>query len=224
MSKIYSIYLLFDKKMPFVRRTRRKKRGRRFNNGTKALKIVRRMRKSVETKFNDIQGTVEIDWNGLFLTNLLAPIQGLGDVNRIGDKITATSLQLKQCMFSNNRASVLRIIVFWNKELKVVTGSDLLETVGTARAVISPYKKDKRSQFIVLMDRRIVLQDLSISISVKALSRRILLRNKKVLFNDGTNTINNNALWVYFISDTDAAVPADRVTVDFYYRTRFMDL
>ncbi len=211
--------------MPTRKRFTRRRRRRRktMSNGTKALKMVRRMNRATETKFIDVQGSVLVDWNGVIFSNLLTPPQGLSDNERIGDRIAASMLESRQCLVANGAASVLRIIIYWNKEGNVQGVDDILATTGSTRVIISPYNYDKRSWFTVLLDRKIILQNPAAATSVKSLVRRVMLKAKKVVFDVGSGAINKNILSILYVSDVNPLDIADKTFVDFYHRTTYRD-
>ncbi len=209
--------------MPARKSNNKAKKNGKMSDGSKALKMVKRLKKGIELKHLDTQSTNIIDWNGLFITGFNTMAQGLTDVTRIGDSIVCKSFRLSICYSSFSTNSNVRIIIFWDKQDQIGAVTDILATSGSSQVTNSAYNYDKRHRFIILYDRLTVLQDPTVSISVKHTVKWLSLKHKLTTFNAGTTAILNNKLKMLLISDRDPAVPADRPQIEFFARMIYSD-
>jgi len=194
------------------KRFRRRRNGKKKTDGTKALKLVRTIMRATEIKYIRNQATTTnlVDWNG-GIASLNEINRGTGDLNnRIGDKIQPVKVLFNMSIFQNSLAvfsTHCRIILFWDKQSKVVNVNDLMSstTLGTNIAPLSLVRFDKRFQVNILLDRLIRLDHSS---PVSAIIRKtITLKNKFTQFNENSLVINTGALKMILISDEETNAP-----------------
>lgn len=196
--------------MPYKRtRTRRRRKAKTsYSMAKKALYISKKLSRGVEKKHYDF------DFNGFILatTNSLAPIplnsaisQGTGDSQRVGDKIQMLGMRFKISLFWNDSdqdASLIRLIVIYDKEDSISTLQDILSHVNTNNVVNSAYYVDNRHRFNLLYDKVFAMNIGNQRIRQVDLSRKL---NKPTNFTGGTNTIDRGSLKLFAVSTANPA-------------------
>ncbi len=200
------------------------------SDGKKALKLVRKVIRSQEIKFIQLDGTAFPDWSGTQISNIFLPTQGLTDQNRIGDSITTKSLRLAVTMSAVDAPTSIRLIIIVDKHNTVATLEEVLFTTGSAQIIVSDYNHDTRKEFIVLYDKVVNLEfpsyDTNVMVSLpKIIYKKKLMnmRNKKIVFNAGTTTVNVNKVRFWMVSDINPTNPTDRPQVTWNLRGNFID-
>lgn len=186
----------------------------------KALKKVNKIEKAIELKFYDFQfNDNAVDWDGS-LEELNEPPQGLGDQDRIGDKITAVSDDMRYTIVRGEVDAVVRIILVWDKQNTLVDITNVLQLPTTNSTVNSAYTKDKRGEYIVLWDRSFALTAARTYITVHKF-RKI---NKNTQFENGGQDISTGALKIFYLSDVDPIMTAaEKPNVRIYSRLLYSD-
>ncbi len=194
----------------------RSRKRRKTNDGTKALKMVRQIKRAQEVKHFDGTGTfTDIDYDGQIITINLIP-QGDLDTTRIGDKCYMTSFDIRGRI--ENQGSELtstRIIVYLDKSgTQLVNPGTILQTVSDAWTVSEMYNADYRRQFIILSDRSYVGDQYhpTVNYHIKGSLK------KTVSYNAGTTTILKNAVRCLFVGNLATATGA---TIHQVNQTRF---
>lgn len=167
----------------------------------KALKLARRLADAVNTEFKLVDNfdSQAISSTGLMFSVLgTQPVQGLLDGNRIGDSIKMQNLTLRfYGQINGVQPSLIRVLVFEDKQTKIATPANLLAQVGTIHAVHSPKFFDTRFQTKVLLDTVIALNN----DSPQPRREHVIPINYHAQFNNGTQTVNTGDLKILFISN-----------------------
>lgn len=198
-------------------------------------KKIRKLNNEAEVKYHDINCSVApVQTTGdLVLLNGMG--QGASQASvRIGARVKATSLQMRlwlqgpQSTVVDNE--IIRIIVFWDNDAKGVapdivndplTGPALLNSAnGLGVEFLNPTQLEQRERFKILYDKTHVLTPQmplevtpatgitnEIIPAFKSINKYIKL-NRTVQYGDTTNgiaSINNNSLWILYISSTGTA-------------------
>lgn len=126
-----------------------------------ALRLARKLKDAVnvEYKYKDYAYGQTPTYAGDMSYPISTIDQGIRDFERIGDSIKVQNLIIRGfCKWNNaNTVQMGRIIVFWDKQARFFNGSlggsSVLETVGSAPAVLSPKNYDKRFLSKVILDK-----------------------------------------------------------------------
>lgn len=180
--------------------------------GVKMLKDV----VNTEYKYFDISETQNVDYNG-YLPSLCTPTQGDGDNQRDGDRLKMQNLTFRGRLARNGADAIVRVIIGIDKQAKVGTAADVLESTGaTTMGPISPKNYDKRFQTKILFDRRWNLTTDN-PIATVNINKALNLHQQ---FQAGTTTMNSGRLFAIFISNiTGANTPV----MQYYSRVTFTD-
>lgn len=187
---------------------------------------VKMLKKSVEKKFTDTAGASQtLSPTGILIQPLSSIAQGTTDVERIGDRIFATSMHIKATLStvaSSNISPKVRMIAYIDKTNSLDNLSDvLLLPTAQQNYVNAFYNQDERKNFTILEDKIFQLnKNGSALVAVRNIDYFKALK-KTIAFNAGTTTINSNDIKIRFISDV--LVQADEPSVDFVIRTRYTD-
>lgn len=184
--------------------------------------------------FDVVSGTNStIDWNGSTPTSITDIPQGVSDTNRIGDGVFPVRLRYSVLFKYNqvntttnlaNSCSLLRmLIVRWKPFFTDVapTVAKIMTYTGTFYAVQAPLTNDGIDQFTVLADRRVVLD--GISQANVELTGTIKLKNPSIDYKAGSTTNQSNGIYVFFISDAQAASGVYPSVATSAFRTQFTD-
>lgn len=163
-----------------------------------------------EIKYQDVNiGTgTAVDYNGTFLTyNAIG--QGDTGLTRDGDQLKNVRLDLNFIfsLATTNVASLMRLVVIWDKENTISATNGLLSIVGGLSSPISQYSQEYRKNYQVLYDKAYTLDATNKSNVI--VKKSINLRDKLTVYNAGSSTIRKGALKVLLISSI-AAASADR--------------
>lgn len=196
------------------------KRKRNQSDGSKALKLVRRINRSIEKKFSDHLAQVDVG-NAGTITNLTTMVQGIKDTERIGDTVTLKSIQLRfnAFMAAGVGNSTARFIIYYDKQNSSANPIDILQNVGGAQSVHSDYHHDRRHEFVILYDNLYSLNDSGAS--GKIFKRFINLRNKVCQFHAGTTTVNTGAIKLLLIAQTGVAL--EQPGFNYFIRLNYTD-
>ncbi len=207
--------------------TKRSKRKRRPLSSSAQVKKnkadIRKIKSGFEDKFHDTTvGGLLIDNVGQ-ISVLNNPAQGDTDSTRDGDSIMNKWIDLRGYITINTGATdqvnVVRFLLLWDKQVTIGNAGDVLESVGNVNAPTSPYKHDRRHQFMVLEDFTVSLAQNGSS-GIKKI-RIIHKLNKKTQFNSASTTINTGCLNLVMITDE----PTGGLRPNFVFRSRvhFLD-
>lgn len=180
--------------------------------GVKMLKDV----VNTEYKYFDVaENNVNVDYNG-YLPGLCTPGQGDTDSQRDGDRLKMQNLTFRAQLKRNGADADIRVIILMDKQVKVASASDVLESTGAAaNATISPKNYDKRYQTRILYDRRWQLSTDRPQIDI-TFTKQL---NMHTQFSAGTTTITSGKLMAIFISNINASTPQ----ISYYSRVTYTD-
>lgn len=184
------------------------------NYAVQGFKTALYLRSLINTEFKDMQLTAanqNVTDDG-YVVGLCYPTQGDGDDNRDGDSIRLKNLRVKGMIQYNSAQTtypnqLVRVIVFNDKANTVggdLTTSALLDggLVGTSQCVFAPKDRDNMYRTKVLFDR---VYSVSSQNPVRQFSIRLNNINFHTQFENGTTTMNTNALKIAYCSNVDAA-------------------
>lgn len=159
--------------------------------------------------------------NQIFLANAI--VQGDTDINRDGDKARMLSLSIRANLIYGDTTNVVRMVVFqWYSGSNSIPLENVTEASdASGRQWMSPYKHDHAGKFKILYDKTYSLSNSSHQQYTIRKTIRFKGKNSYVTFNNGSTTINENAVYVAFVSDS-AGIP--HPTLNYYYRLRFSDV
>lgn len=172
-----------------------------------AISLVRKNNKSREPKFFDAElNQTGIDEDGVLVSGLYLPPQGLTDVTRIGDKCFMKSILWNLRVIpptDGTSTGQLRVILFYDKQDKITTVGDLLlSPANTADQPNAMYNVDKRRQWIKIFDKNIMVSRVSKDF-------HLLIRSKKFAhvtqFNAGSTTVNTGSYKLALISNSQSS-------------------
>lgn len=140
---------------------------RRYIRGTKLKKLERTVKRvsaivnTREKKWVDLAAVgASATWSGT-IGNLISPVQGVQDFQRVGDKIAVERVEFRMNGgMSTAGSNLLRVIIFRDMANGIgTTVSNVLHsgTLGTANASMSWYNTDQRDNIEVYYDRMIRL-------------------------------------------------------------------
>lgn len=175
-------------------------------------------------KDNELKhATTELSFGGIVVgtsaqNTMNNPAQAITDVARIGDALTNVfcNINLTAQGLATDE-TILRIIVFWDKQNVITNQADLLEGAGTANQNInSPVDWDKKKQFQILRDRTFILLPGNVVgttntnfQAMRQIKFRINLKNKVTRFESAGTTVLNNALKIMLMSSNTVAIDVD---------------
>lgn len=145
----------FSRSRKRVRQAGSRSRASSLSRGqAAAVRLI--VRKQFEVKHRDQAITDQPDYNGT-VTNMTAITQGVGEDQRIGDKVRCTRVNGKFRVQWDNGGATLqtgRLIVFLHKDCKgtLLTGANLLNGAGTERAPLSLFNIDIPGSYTILYD------------------------------------------------------------------------
>lgn len=184
------------------------------NYAVQGFKTAMYLRSLVNTEFKDMQLTAanqNVTDDG-YVVGLCYPTQGDGDGNRDGDSIRLKNLKVKGMIQYNSAQTtypnqIVRIIVFNDKCNTVggdLTTSALLDgsLVGTSQCVFAPKDKDNVYRTKVLFDRVYTVNSQNPN---KLFTIKLNNLNFHTQFENGSVTMNTNALKIAYCSNVDAA-------------------
>lgn len=192
---------------------------------------------SVNTKIKKIQKAIEYKHLDTFYNDQVGlggnvypvsnPPQGLLDVNRVGDKITITSVMLKMILTQYDAPyNTFRVLILRSQSSAAAPSINNVFLVGSGPQAKNPaawfYNLDffRSSKAKVLYDRTYTLQGLN------SAEPRTITLSKKIPFRQnvqfqGATTIANNQLYVMVVTDS-ANIPHPDLVIN--TRINYFDL
>jgi len=200
-----------------------------MSKATTALKLVRGLKRTVETKYGLITmgGLIPNSSGsaaGTYLS-LVYPTQGPGASQRVGDKITMKNFQMKWIAENNPTGNIVqqyRFILFTMKHedqiavstlpTKFIPSSDL----GTSTVVNSYFRMGEDQDWNVLYDKTFTVTRDTVNDGVQ---RRLYLKiNKHQIEYSVTSTnIEHGGLYMMMFSDTSTGGPVIQATYKYEY-------
>jgi len=207
--------------MPYQRKTKTYPRSANAK-ASKALQMVSKIQKEInqrEIKNVDNQISAQtVNYNG-FLTSFNVVGQGVGNGQRVGDKLTCEGLDMRfQIVNSGTTTTMTRCIVLQDYKDTMSSPSQILDVVGSGLAPLSPYQRENRNNFKVLYDK--VFQTDSVKqgqVVVKWNYRFPKGNQPSQTYDPGAGTLTENSIRVLFISDLLATLPTVDAILRFYY-------
>jgi hypothetical protein len=205
--------------MPYSRRrTNRRYPKKRYTKrrtntwgsmAAKALKTANYVARLInaESKYFETNSTgITPTYNGTYIS-LCTPAQGAGASAREGDSIKLKNFTFRGQLVNNAATESVRLIVVLDKENKLSTGSDLLRVTGDTTAIFSDKNIDNKYDNKILWDKTFHLDSTNhTSIPIKF----TLKLGFHTHFVATTNTITNNALKIFIISQAATNSPLFR--------------
>lgn len=212
------------RRKPSAYRRKPKRQQSRFQKGVsvaqKALSLARKVADAVNTEYkfvDNVLSPLTVDWNGIQGSLMqVNPAQGLADNQRIGDSIKLQNFTFKYQCSRNTSDSIIRVIIFEDKQNKIASVANLLSLTGTINAVTSPKNYDTRYQTRILYDKCHILSSDNTTVMASA----VLPLNWHTQFNAGTQTVNTGDLKICYISNVSGVPPP---TFSYYSRLTFTD-
>ncbi len=127
--------------------------------GKQLYKDVRHLKRliNVEFKFHDVQLTTQVISSTPTITQLSNISIGDTTNSRDGSQCKCLSLQISFWLAAHNSfsASLMRVLLVKDKQTNqaIYTAGDLLSDITVANSMVSPYNRDNRLRFTVLMDK-----------------------------------------------------------------------
>lgn len=144
--------------------------------------------------------------------------QGVGQSNRIGDSVKASSLFYRFSLTKGLTDSIVRVIWFIWKSNDIPAASDILQNSGTTTSYISPLNRDRGMNIRVLHDRLYTLGAGETQLQVEKQTKRLWFTNK--YDSDSTTTTSMNGLYLLITSNASAT---NAPTFDGYVRLSYTD-
>lgn len=160
-----------------------------------------------------------VAWDYSNVYNLLAPTQGVGVNQRVGDELFLKSIDIKFRLQNSSSVNLnqCRVIIFLDED-NTLAGTNIFATtsfINTINAPYAHYNRQYRKQFQVLFDQ---VYDLDVTDTAQKSVRVSVPVNKRVTFVTGGSTaILQNAPKILFVSNQAAAAPS---TTSVTYATR----
>jgi len=189
---------------------------------SKALQMVSKIQKEInqrEIKNVDNQITAQtITYSG-FLTSFNVVGQGVGNGQRVGDKLTCEGLDMRfQIVNSGATTTMTRVIVLQDLKDTMSSASQILDVVGSSLAPLSPYQRENRNNFKILYDKVFCTDSVKQGQVVVKWNHRFKRGNQpSQTYDPGAGTLTENSFRVLFISDVNAALPTVDSILRFYY-------
>lgn len=170
------------------------------------LNSVKRML-NVETKNYDFNMNSSTTQAGVFKT-LFFPGQGVGSSQREGNQCKVTDLEFRMEMYSDpvQPSASIRVILFWEKQYNAALGGlDVVQDFAAAgNNYLAPRKYQAARDYEIIFDKLYNMNAFGGDSKFLHFKRKL---NKVTTFEDGTNTPNQNALRILFITDVATNAP-----------------
>jgi len=212
------ILRIFSKKKCLIKENMVKRiytrRRRAAGKADLALKMVRKLNRSVEVKHNaddyvNVPGTDPINPAGVAI-GLSSIALGTDGYERVGEKVAPKYLDLRCLMYQNSGASAfIRVVIVKHKQAQV--SSDLiLQSTAVGGETIAPYNIEWKPTFKVLYDRQFVIDSNNVG---QSFHKRIKL-NGQIVYNQGSPTPLAGGYTMYVYSSASTNTPYLNVAWD----------
>lgn len=152
------------KQLPHASKKVDAEQNKRIEGIEKKIKTIDR---DIEVKWKDVMNDTFI-MSPVSIVDLLNPLaQGNTSITRLGDKVQATSIQGRYCVFNDNDnlvPNIWRVIIFWDRGPKGAAPifSDILDTTtmtsAASNTVYAPYNLKNVPRFKILYDQSGIIQ------------------------------------------------------------------
>lgn len=139
-----------------------------------------------ESKYWDTQSSTSADFSGLIVDLSVVPV-GTGDLARIGDKISPTSLEVGFNVIGETFSGIARIVIFRWLDDSTPVPTDIFQALGGGFATVQPFTHDQRSKFNVLSDKRMTVSNNGGS-EIVSMRYTLKLAKKNIAYSAGTTT------------------------------------
>ncbi len=187
----------------------------------KHTKLIRKLNKSTELKYIDSSiNDSNVSYDNVSIDTFNDVAQGLGDSQRVGDRLFMTSFDFKfVCGVDNSSAGNIRVIIIYDKANTITSWADLMVNDVDTQRWLSSFTVDRRKEFIVLKDMVINCDGTHYSKQFRRVKKKI---NKITSFSSGTTTIEVGALKMFFTSDV-ANAATNKPFLQGYLRINYQD-
>lgn len=190
------------------RRVRRRRRGRAKTSGVKAMRMVKRLSRFVDTELHQ-QTLSVISTNitsGGGLTLLNTPGQGDDSFNRTGSKIMCRFISIRLILERTVADQMIRLVLLVDKQPNGAFPvlADIFENDGAApQAVLSPYLVGNKKRFRILSDKTHQCMASDKPIRFVKINRRLSFPTTFIGTTAGIASMGTNALYLIKVADTD---------------------
>lgn len=201
------------------RRMRRRARMSSRSLATKSF-VRKEIHKDDETKYFEFATTGQtVGYTGVTVDCMAIP-QGVGDLNRVGDKIRLRGIKFN-FIISNTINSNLRVMLVQckqNTQLVTPAVNQLLvpTTLGTINAPIAQRLHDYQNLFNVIYDKVYTVCPVTNPMIHQRKTINIKYARKEVSFYSG-GTTGSNKIYLMLVSDQVATFPTIQYQLRFYY-------
>lgn len=194
-----------------VKRTYKKKRSKRSKKTALATKkyVKYMFNKELEHKWFGAEYNANIADTGTFV-DFSAVTQGVGSVQRIGDKINPTTIKFDISFLAQDLTNRFRLIIFQWHPNDNADAPQIQEIISYTAGyqTQAPLNPDFREQYTLLKDDFLHFETNSL-----LQHRRYIFRPKRVIdYNAAGSTNGRNHIYVFMVSDS-AVVPHVGVTI-----------
>lgn len=198
-------------------------------------KSIKKIQNQVDLKFSDTSGGLNPATAGNFRL-LNSTVQGTTDITRIGDEVSATSIQVKGWVkadptitsINTDVSRAVRIIVFWDAQANgaAPTLAQLLDLSVATDGTQAPYNHTFQKRFKILKDKFFAVNPFYVTTGPNVADTMTFFRFKRKLgrrvkYNGNAGTIADivsNSLYVVTITDSVANANIAQVNLS----TRFI--
>lgn len=175
-----------------MRRRARRSKNTKARVATKAY-VKKQIHKDEETKYFDkVQSAITaIDYSGTNISLLSGVTQGVGDSQRVGDKITLRALRLRLAVAYNGLDATIRVILFQYKQqtaLHPAAVSELLTPgyVGTINAAEAPFTHDYQGFYKPFYDKTVCITSVGPKLKYFDIKPSLKFLRKTIAYSAGT--------------------------------------
>ncbi len=216
---------------PSGKRFNRRRKRKKLSDGKKALKMVRQIKSGVEKKFIQVFfQDQQVDWDGNSFSLNETNIGANDDGQRVGDKITMTSLEIRLKVGPNINMALpqtVRVIVIVDKHNTINPPDIFLPVGGNLYQPYKMYTIDLRKHFTVLFDKTIRIGGNETTDSSRVQNRTWFksLKNRNVQYQAQTDFANTNAVKLMIWSGFNPTASDDiKPNIFGYSRIRYTDM
>ncbi len=191
--------------------------------GASVQRIVKReLNRRVEWKNFVITDNAHSITNTATIFSLTDVTQGSTDIQRIGDKLNATTLDLRysfQSAASGNTVQRARVLVFqWNNDTAPTQADMILVTSGLETK--APYNTDRAAMYKIMYDKTVTMGEPATGwqLSTGLFRRKLKIPNKNMSFQAGSTT-GQYKIWFLAITESSSFSPV----LDLVTRLNFSD-
>ncbi len=166
--------------------------------------VVKTIKRRGEWKHFTAKTVTTADTTGS-VTDLSVIAQGLTDITRVGDTITASTMNVKYFAFTADTRNFLRLIFFqWYDDSTPVVGDILIDVAGSN--VRAMYNTDQAPNFKIIHDKTLMLAErvAGQTFPSQLTTRKLRIPRSKVQY-QGASTTGIGKVWLLLLSDSGVA-------------------